>query len=65
MLGTTVISASQDDQNTGMKVKHSEGSGMEIDQAGQLNALLNESTKVLNKNQEPKGIDSSTTKRRQ
>ena len=36
------------------KMKSSEGSGIETDQAGQSEALLNQSTKILHKNWETK-----------
>ena len=42
----------QDDLNTGTKVKNSKGSGIEIAHPGQLDTLVNEYTKVLNKIQE-------------
>ena len=46
------------------KAECSKGSGMEADQADQLDALLNLTTKVLNKNCDMEGTDSSTTSKR-
>ena len=43
------------------KVKRSEGSGIETDQAEHLDALLNQSVNVLNKNHDTEETDASTT----
>ena len=43
------------------KTKGSEWSGMETDQAEQVDAPLNQSTKVLNKNCDTEETDASTT----
>ena len=43
------------------KVKSSEGSGIETDQAEQLDVLLNQSTKVLNKHHDTDETDASIT----
>ena len=43
------------------KVQSGEGSGMEIDQSGQLDALLNQYVTVLNKNCDTEETNSSTT----
>ena len=43
------------------RTKSSQGSTMETDQAKQLDALLNQSVKVLNKNCDTEEIDASTT----
>ena len=43
------------------KTKSSKGAGIETDQAEQLKALLNQSTKVLCKNCDTEETDSSTT----
>ena len=49
---------------TSPKVKSSEGSGIETDQAGQMDALLNQSSRVLSKNQEGEETDTSTRSKR-
>ena len=50
ILGFTDINLGEGDSKTSTTVKNSEGSGMKTDQAEKLDDLLNQSTRVLSKN---------------
>ena len=71
LVGVTETRDSWEDINTIIskeskdKVNISEGSGMETDQAEQLDTLLNQSTKVLNQKHGTEEMDASTTLNRQ
>ena len=49
ILGSYSINVGHGDSMTSIKGKHSEGSGMETDKEEQLDVLINQSAKVLNK----------------
>ena len=53
-----------DDSKTYIKVKSSEGSGIESDQTEQLHTDLTQVLKVLNKNQGAKKVEAFTTSKR-
>ena len=63
-LGSTNTSVDQGDLSTNMKVKSSEGSVIETDQGDQWDAFIDQSTKVLHKNQEAKETNTSMISRR-
>ena len=52
----------QNCSKTSPKIKSSEGSGRETDEAEQLDPVLNQSAKVLNKTQEAEETDASMLK---
>ena len=61
---TNVGEQAQNDSKTSPKIKNTKGSDRETDQAEQFDALLNQSTRVFNKNKEAgETIASNTFKR--
>ena len=64
MLGSTNISIGLGDANSSRKARGSEGSGMETDKTEKLDALLKQSTKVMNENQEAEGTGTLITFKR-